>query len=50
MSNRTLVATNLLEDIYASMKDVLLRRNYIKADETTLQVIDDNGKESKSKK
>ncbi|WP_427746601.1 IS66 family transposase [Clostridium sp. SGI.024] len=50
MSNWTLAAANLLEDIYTAMKDELLSRNYIQADETTLQVIDDNGKESNSKK
>src|SRR5471030_662156 len=32
------------------MKEELLNRNYIQADETTLQVIDDCGKDSKSKK
>lgn len=50
MSNWMLAAANLLEDAYAVMKDELLERNYIQADETTLQVIDDNGKDSKSKK
>ena len=50
MSKLRLVAANLLEDIYIAMKDELLSRNYIQADETTLKVIDDNGKESKSKK
>lgn len=50
MSNWTLVATNLLEDVYATKKDELLKRSYIQDDETTLQVIDDNGEDSKSKK
>lgn len=50
MSNWTLAAANLLEDVYDAMKDELLKRSYIQADETTLQVIDDNGKDAKSKK
>lgn len=50
MSNWTLAAANLLEDVYAVMRDELLKRSYIQADETTLQVIDDNAKDSKSKK
>lgn len=50
MSNWTLAAATLLENIYDAMKDELIIRNYIQADETTLQVIEDNGKDSKSKK
>ncbi|SNV74934.1 transposase IS66 [Clostridium cochlearium] len=38
------------EPIYNHMKKELLSRNYIHADETTLKVINDNGKDSKSKK
>ena len=32
------------------MKDELLKRSYIQADETTLRAVDDNGKDSKAKK
>ena len=38
-----------LEPIYSHMKKELLSRNYINADETTLKVINDNGKDSKTK-
>ncbi len=48
--NWTMSAATALEPIYKHMKEELLRRNYINADETTLKVINDNGKDSKSKK
>ncbi|MBD7916146.1 transposase [Clostridium sp. Sa3CUN1] len=43
-------AADALVPIYNHMKKELLNRNYIQADETTLKVINDNGKDSKSKK
>ncbi len=43
---KTMTSNELVD----TMKDELLRRNYIQDDETTLQVIDNNGKESKYKK
>ncbi|GKU24335.1 hypothetical protein CFOLD11_11610 [Clostridium folliculivorans] len=43
-------AAEALEPIYSHMKNELLNRNYIHADETTLKVINDNCKDSKSKK
>lgn len=50
LCNWTMSAANVLDPIYNHMKKELLRRNYIHADETTLKVINDNGKNSKSKK
>lgn len=50
MSNWTIAAASVLEVVYNTMKYELLKRNYIQADETTLQVIDDDGEDSKSKK
>ena len=50
MSNWTIAAAGVLQGVYDIMKDELLKRKYIQADETTVQVIDDNGKDSKSKK
>ncbi|SHH42155.1 IS66 family transposase [Clostridium grantii] len=50
LCNWTMAAATALEPIYNHMKKELLRRNYINADETTLKVINDNGKDSKSKK
>lgn len=43
------VVTELL-DVYNLMKDELLKSNYVQADETTLNVIEHNGNESKAKK
>ena len=43
-------AAKALDPIYSYMKKELLNRNYIHADKTTLKVINDNGKSSKSKK
>jgi len=50
LSNWIMGASNELQVVYEFMKKSLLKRDYIQADETTLKVIDDNGKESKSKK
>lgn len=50
LCNWTMSAATALEPIYKHMKEELLSRNYINADETTLKVINDNGKDSKSKK
>lgn len=50
LCNWTMSAAKVLEPVYKYMKEELLTRNYIHADETTLKVINDNGKDSKSKK
>ncbi|QGU95073.1 IS66 family transposase [Clostridium bovifaecis] len=50
LCNWTMSAAEALEPIYKHMKKELLNRKYINADETTLKVINDNGKDSKSKK
>lgn len=50
LCNWTMSAAEALDPIYKHMKKELLNRNYINADETTLKVINDNGKDSKSKK
>ena len=50
LCNWTMSAAEALEPIYNNMKKELLNRGYIHADETTLKVINDNGKDSKSKK
>ena len=50
LCNWTMSAAEALEAIYSHMKKELLNRNYIHADETALKVINDNGKDSKSKK
>ena len=50
LSNWIIGAAGEVEVIYNIMKEELLKTNYIQADETTLKVIDDNGKDSKSKK
>lgn len=50
LCNWSMSAATALEPIYNHMKKELLNRNYINADETTLKVINDNGKDSKSKK
>ncbi|MGL4655483.1 MAG: IS66 family transposase, partial [Sarcina sp.] len=50
LCNWTMSAAKVLEPLYIHMKAELLTRNYIHADETTLKVINDNGKDSKSKK
>lgn len=50
LCNWTMSAAKVLEPIYNHMKEDLLKRNYIHADETVLRVINDNAKDSKSKK
>ncbi|MGL4452196.1 MAG: IS66 family transposase [Sarcina sp.] len=50
LSNWMLSAANEFEVVYDLMKSKLLKSNYIQADETTLKVIDDKGRDSKSKK
>ena len=50
LSNWMLSAANEFSVVYDLMKNKLLKSNYIQADETTLKVIDDKGRESKSKK
>lgn len=50
LCNWTMSAAEALVPIYNHMKKELLNRNYIHADETTLKVINDNGKDCKSKK
>lgn len=50
LCNWSMVAAKTLEPLYTHMKEDLLKRDYIHADETTLKVINDNGKDSKSKK
>ena len=50
LCNWTIAAAKVLEPVYNYMKEDLLKRNYIHADETTLKVINDNGKDSNSKK
>jgi transposase len=50
LSNWMIGAANELEVVYDKMKAVLLEQSYIQADETTLKVIDNQGKDSKSKK
>lgn len=50
LSNWMLSAANEFSIVYDLMKSELLKSKYIQADETTLKVIDDRGKDSKSKK
>ncbi|MCT4612425.1 MAG: IS66 family transposase [Clostridia bacterium] len=50
LSNWIINSTNELMPIYELMKEELVKRDYIQADETTLRVIDDKGKDSKKKK
>ena len=50
LCNWTMSAADALVPIHKHMKKELLNRNYIQADEMTLKVINDNGKDSKSKK
>ncbi|MGL5715483.1 MAG: transposase, partial [Paraclostridium sp.] len=50
LSNWMLSAANEFNVVYDLMKNELLKSNYIQADETTLKVIDDKGRDSKSKK
>lgn len=50
LSNWTIAVANEFGIIYDIMQEELLKAHYIQADETTLKVIDANGKDSKSKK
>ncbi len=50
LCNWVMMGARVLEPIYNHMKENLVKRDYIHADETTLQVLQDNGKDSKSKK
>jgi transposase len=50
LSNWIMSASNEFSCIYDLMKEELVKSSYIQADETTLKVIHDKGKESKSKK
>ena len=44
-----MLAADALVPIYNRMKKELLNRKYIQADGTTVKVINDNGKDSKSR-
>lgn len=50
LSNWIMNSATELQIVYDIMKEQLLKKNYIQADETTVQVINDSGKDSKSKK
>ncbi len=50
LSNWVIGAADAVTPTIEIMKEELLKSPYVQADETTLQVIEDNGKESKSKK
>ncbi|WP_099192362.1 IS66 family transposase [Tepidibacter mesophilus] len=50
LSNWIMSVSNELLCVFDLMKEQLIKSNYIQADETTLKVIHDKGKESKSKK
>lgn len=50
LSNWIMNIATKLQIVYDIMKEQLLKKNYIQADETTVQVINDSGKDSKSKK
>ena len=50
LSNWIISAANELEPIYEIMKEELLKRDYIQADETVVTVLDDRGKESNKQK
>ena len=49
MSNWTIACADKLDFFYDKLREKLLLSNYIQADETTLKVIDTQGKESRSK-
>ena len=49
MSNWTIACSDKLDFIYDKLREKLLLSNYIQADETTLKVVDTQGKESRSK-
>lgn len=50
LSNWIISTATELEPIYQLMKEELLKRSYIQADETVLKVLDDRGKESNKQK
>ena len=50
LCNCTMQVADALSPIYKHMKKELLNKRYIQADETTLKVINNNCKDSKSKK
>lgn len=50
LSNQMMDAAREFNIVYDLMMEEILKLNYIQADETTLQVIDNGGKESKFNK
>ena len=50
LSNQMMDAAREFNIVYDLMMEEILKSNYIQADETTLQVIDNGGKESKFNK
>ena len=50
LSNWIISCANELQPVFHYMKEELLRRNYIHADETYVKVIEENGKDSNSKR
>ena len=50
LSNQMMDAAREFNIVYNLMMEEILKSNYIQADETTLQVIDNGGKESKFNK
>ena len=50
LSNWIINAAKELEPIYSLMREELLKRSYIQADETVLKVLDDRGKDSNKQK
>lgn len=49
LSNWTIACAEKLDFVYDKLREKLLLSNYIQADETTLKVVDTQGKESRSK-
>jgi transposase len=49
LSNWILKSSDLLDIVYQKMKDELLSKNILHADETTVQVLKESGKDAKSK-
>ncbi|MBE6089727.1 MAG: hypothetical protein E7206_17180 [Clostridium beijerinckii] len=50
LSNWIISCANELQPVFNHMKEELLKRNYIHADETYVKVIEENGKDSNSKR
>ncbi len=50
LSNWVIGVADAVTPIYDIMREELLKTSYVQADETTLQVIEENGKDSKAKK